>query len=106
MGELEAAIGDAEARGYVLVSRGVSTATLRREGEHRLPFRQVLALLAGLSLIGFGLWRAVWGFAVVGLAICLAAGADWWIQRRSMTIRMTVGDDGKVKKELLGVTGP
>lgn len=101
VGGLDAKITDMEARGYRVISRGTHAAVLTRDSNRsRTPLR-IVGLIVSAALGVFGVWRGSWAFALVGVIAVALIGGDWWLQRRSMTVRLTVDDQGRVRKELI-----
>lgn len=98
---MDARITVMEGRGYRVISRGTHAAVLTRESDRsRTPLR-IVGFIVSAALGVFGVWRGSWAFALVGLIAIALLGGDWWLQRRSMTVRLTVDDQGRVREELI-----
>lgn len=98
---MDTRITEMEARGYRVVSRGTHAAVLTRTGNgSRTPLR-IAGLIVSSALGAFGAWRGSLAFALVGLIAAALIAGDWWLQRRSITVRLTVDERGRVREELI-----
>ena len=98
---LESKIASMEARGYRVVTRGTHAAVLTRVGGSSRSSIRIAGLILSATLGTFGVWRGSWAFTLVGLIGVALIGGDWWLQRRSMTVRLTLDDRGGVREELI-----
>ena len=101
VGELDARISEMEASGYRVLTRGSGAVVLTRDARRRRTPLRVTAVAISLALLAFGVWRQAWLFSVVGLVGAALIIGDWWLERRSMTVRLTLGADGRVREELI-----
>ena len=99
--DLDARIDEMEARGYRVQSRGTHAAVLTRGPQQSRRMARLLALAVSVTLAVFRLVRVSWPFIAVGLIGAALVSIDWWAANRSMTVRLTVDDSGRVQEQVI-----
>lgn len=100
-GGLDTRIREMEARGYRVHSRGAKVAVLTRGPQRSRRLTRIMGLVLSVAAVLFGVWRASWPFVAFGLAGAALVGIDGWIGSRSMTVRLTVDNCGRVREQLI-----
>ena len=84
-----------------MLSRGGSAVVLQRNADRSRSLLHAVGALTGVALLGFGQWRGAWAFTLVGLVVVIAVVTDWWLRRRSVTVRVTIDAAGNVRQEVI-----
>jgi hypothetical protein len=98
---LDTRIGEMEARGYRVNSRGANVAVLTRDPQRSRRLTRIMGLGLSVAAVLFGVWRGSSPFVAFGLAGAALVGIDGWIGSRAMTVRLTVDNGGRVREELI-----
>ena len=105
MEHLDQRVAAMQARGYLITNRSRTSVTLcrRRDNRRGLVHTAALCLFGGLAL--FGVWRVSWAFIAAGVVGLIVICIDYFLQRQTITVRLTLDVHGRIREELLGFHG-